>query len=178
MFFGRFFLDKEKDMIVDLYREADRLDYVLSTPNHHTGNLITNLARICGLPLSEDEAGLKVIRGQVPCYITSDVSPVYIFRLGGTKTANIYPDGRIEMKASVPAISKTLMSQTKHYNLPIEKTIIKTYILNDQKFRTDLHTHMNANLSADLLIALGIYHQIRYPLYYVKKLGLRLSRDQ
>ena len=40
------------------------------------------------------------------------------------------------------------------------------------KFRTDLHTHMNANLSPDCLIALGIIHQVRYPLYYIKKLKL------
>ena len=52
MFFGRFYLDKEKDMIVDLYREGERLSYVLRTPNHHTGNLISNLAKLCALPLS------------------------------------------------------------------------------------------------------------------------------
>ena len=178
MYFGRFTLDREKDIIVELYREGETLSYVLSTPNHHSGNLITNLARLCGLPLSLDEAGLKIIRGTVPCYITADGSSVYIFRLGGTKVANIFPDGRVEMKAAMPAISKTLMSQTKHYSLPIEKTIIKTYIEKDHKFRTDLHTHMNANLPADTLMALGLYHQILYPLYYVKKLSLRLTKDQ
>ena len=165
-------------MIVDLYREGERLSYVLRTPNHHTGNLISNLAKLCALPLSEDESGLKVIRGEVPCYITADGSYLYIFRLGGTKVANIFPDGRVEMKASIPAISKTLMSQTKNYSLPIEKTIIKTYILREQKFRTDLHTHMNANLPADVLMALGIWHQILYPLYYIKKLGLRITSGQ
>ncbi len=178
MFFGRFYLDKEKDMIVNLYREGERLSYVLRTPNHHTGNLISNLAKLCALPLSEDESGLKVIRGEVPCYITADGSYLYIFRLGGTKVANIFPDGRVEMKASIPAISKTLMSQTKNYSLPIEKTIIKTYILREQKFRTDLHTHMNANLPADVLMALGIWHQILYPLYYIKKLGLKITPAQ
>ena len=60
------------------------------------------------------------------------------------------------MKASVPAISKTLMSQTKDYRLDIKKTIVKTYIRSECKFRTDLHTHMNANLRPDILIALGI----------------------
>ncbi len=37
---------------------------------------------------------------------------------------------------------------------------------------------MNGNLPGDILIALGIAHQIRYPLYYVKKLGLELSGEQ
>ena len=165
-------------MIVILLKQDGDMFYELKTPNHSTGNLITNLARLCGLPLSRDENGLKVIRGQVPAYIDAYNRLIYIFRMGNTKIANIYPDGTIEMKASVPSISKTLMSQTKDYRLSVEKTIVKTYILEDVKFRTDLHTHMNANLPPDILIALGIFHQIRYPLYSVKKLGLRLSREQ
>jgi hypothetical protein len=92
--------------------------------------------------------------------------------------ANIYPDGRVEIKAQIPAISKTLMSQTKDYRLDEKRTIVKTYIRTELKFRTDLHTHMNANLHPDLLIALGICHQIRYPLYYIKKLGLRCTKAQ
>ena len=47
--FGQFFLDKEKDLVVDLYRDGDELTYVLRTPNHGTGNLITNLASLCDL---------------------------------------------------------------------------------------------------------------------------------
>ncbi|MBR3358199.1 MAG: hypothetical protein IKG46_10300 [Solobacterium sp.] len=177
-YFGHFYLDLEKDMIVDLFLEQDRMSYVLRTPNHNTGNLITNLARMCGLPLTYDASGKKIIEGTVPSYIDQYNRTLYIFRLGNTKVANIYPDGTIEMKASIPSISKTLMSQTKEYRLDISKTIIKTYILTECKFRTDLHTHMNANLSPDVLIALGIFHQIRYPLYYVKKLSLHVSDEQ
>ena len=177
-YFGQFCLDQEKDIIVDLYQDGETLSYTLTTPNHGTGNLITNLASLCRLPLSFDENGRKIIRGTIPCYIDAYNRKVWIFRLNDTKTANIYPDGTIEMKASIPAISKTLMSQSKHYALPFEKTIVKTYILNDYKFHADLHTHMNANLPADILIALGIHHRIRYPLYYIKKLGLRLTEEQ
>lgn len=177
-YFGRFFLDNEKDMIVELYLKNDEMFYVLRTPNHKTGNLITNLAKLCDLELSFDNNGLKIIEGKVPCYIDAENRKIYIFRLGNTKVANIFPSGRIEMKASIPAISKTLMSQTKDYKLDIARTIIKTYILNDVKFRSDLHTHMNANLSGDILIALAIKHQLRYPLYYVKKLNLTLSKKQ
>ena len=61
--FGHFYLDKEKDIIVDLFMESGALSYVLRTPNHSTGNLITNLADLCGLSISFDEGGLKVIRG-------------------------------------------------------------------------------------------------------------------
>ena len=176
--FGHFYLDKEKDLVVDLISEGDELRYVLRTPNHKTGNLITNLASLCNLELQTDDDGLKVIRGTLPCYIDGDNRTVYIFRLLDTKVANIYPDGRIERKASIPAIAKTLMSQTKDYSQDFRKTIVKTYILRECKFRTDLHTHMNANLNPDVLIALGIHHQIRYPLYYIRKLGLRLSPAQ
>ena len=184
--FQRFYLDKEKDIIVDLYMEAASaaagepapMHFILSTPNHGTGNLIRNLAALCDLPLSEGKDGLLVIKGVVPSYIDGYNKLVYIFRLGDTKVANIYPDGRIETKAHIPAISKTLMSQTKDYRLDEKRTIVKTYIRSENKFRTDLHTHMNANLHPDLLIALGICHQIRYPLYYIKKLGLRVSEEQ
>ncbi len=178
IWFQRFYLDKEKDIIVDLYKEGEELSYVLRTPNHHSGNLITNLARVCGLPLSYDEKGLKIIRGQVPCYVDAYDRTVYIFRMGNTKTANIYPDGTVEMKAYIPAISKTLMSQTKDYRGGEEEAIVKTYIRRECKFRTDLHTHMNANLSPDVLIALGIAHELRYPLYYIKKLNLSCSPAQ
>ena len=128
--FGTFYLDKEKDLVVDLYQEGEELRYVLRTPNHGTGNLIRNLAELCHLTLSEDDGGLLVIRGTVPCYIDRDNRKMYIFRLLDTKVATIFPDGTVELKASIPAISKTLMSQTKHYDLDYHKTIVKTYILN------------------------------------------------
>ena len=177
-FFGRFYLDQEKDIIIELDLTGETMSYVLRTPNHATGNLITNLARLCGLPLSLDTLGLKVIRGEIPCYVDARNREVYILHLGETKVANIYPDGTVERKATIPAIAKTLMSQTKDYRLDFRKTLVKTWILREYKFRTDLHTHMNANLDPDLLIALGIHHQIRYPLYYIKKLALRCTPAQ
>ena len=175
---NKFYLDKEKDIIVNLKKsKEDELTYILETPNHNTGNLITNLAKICGLETVKNENDMKIITGIIPASINGDNEEVYIFRLGGIKIANIYED-RIEIKAKIPAITKTFMSQTKNYKLPIEKSIVKTYILKKSKFRTDLHTHANANLSPDCLIALGISHQIRYPLYYIKKLNLKLSQKQ
>lgn len=177
-YFAQFFLDREKDIIVDLYRDGDDMKYVLRTPNHKTGNLISNLAKMCSLPISYDTNGLKIIEGIVPCYIDGYGREVYIFRLNGTKVANIFPSGIVEMKASIPAISKTLMSQTKDYQLDFSKTVVKTYIRKEYKFSTDLHTHMNANLTPDNLIALGIVHQIQYPLYYIRKLNLKLNVGQ
>ena len=176
--FNKFYLDKEKDIIVELYKsKQDEITYILRTPNHNTGNLITNLAKICNLETIKDENDMKIIKGTIPASINGDNEEVYIFRLGGIKIANIY-ENKIEIKAKIPAITKTLMSQTKNYKLPIEKTIVKTYILKKLKFRTDLHTHMNAILSPDCLIALGISNQIKYPLYCIKKLNLKLSKEQ
>ena len=176
--FGQFWLDKEKDIVTELYRDGENLHYVLRTPHHNSGNLITNLAKLCDLPLSEDENGLKVIRGEIPCYVDGENRKLWIFRMGNTKIANIWPDGSVEMKASVPSISKVLMSQTRDYQLSEAKTIVKTYIFSDCKFHSDLHTHMSANLVPEILIALGIRHQIRYPLYYIKKLRLRVTPEQ
>lgn len=176
---NKFYLDKEKDIIVNIYREnPDEVKYVLETPNHNTGNLITNLAKLCNVETVKNENDMKIITGTLPACINGDNEIVYILRLGGIKIANIYENGKVEIKAKIPAITKTLMSQTKNYNLPIEKTIVKSYILKKSKFRTDLHTHMNANLSPDALIALGIKHQLRYPLYYIKKLNLKMSKEQ
>lgn len=177
-FFGKFYLDKEKDIIVDLYKENERMFYTLSTPNHGSGNLITNLAKLVNMSVSRDENQYKILKGDILSYINGDNKVVYIMRLGNIKVANIYPNGQIERKAYIPAIAKTLMSQTKEYNLNINQTLVKTYIRTEVKFHSDLHTHRSANLSPDILIALGIHHQIRYPYYYIKKLQLKITENQ
>ncbi|MDO4378112.1 MAG: adenosine deaminase [Erysipelotrichia bacterium] len=171
-------MDKEKDIVVNLFLKHNILSYCLETPNHHTDNLICNLAKILQQPLSLNRQQLKVVKGTIPCFIKGDGQEVYVFRLAGTKIANIYPNGKIEINATIPAISKTLMSQTKDYKFDIRHTLIKSYILEDVKFKTDLHTHGNATLNPDVLIALGIKHQIRYPLYYIYKLNLILNEKQ
>ena len=177
-YFTCFFLDNEKDIIVNLYKDLDRMFYELKTPNHGTGNLIRNIAKRCKLPLEKGEDGMLIIKGEVPCFIDGNNRESYIFKLGDTEVASIFPDGTVDVKATIPAIAKTLMSQTKDLVLPLDKTIFKTYIRREIKFRADLHTHMNGNLTGDVLIALGIAHQIRYPLYYVKKLDLKLTDSQ
>ena len=178
-YLNEFYLDKEKDVVVELYKTQNEfeIEYIIRTPNHRSGNLIANLAKISGLDFTRDESGLKIIKGVIPASINGDNEILYIFRLGNIKIANIYDD-RIEIKAMMPAITKTLMSQTKDYEFDIEHTIVKSYLLKKSRFKTDLHTHMNANLSPDALIALGIVNQLRYPLYYIKKLNLKLTNLQ
>ena len=175
---NKFYLDKEKDIVVSIYKKNNDVFYTITTPNHHTGNLIDNLAKIAKLKVRKDNNDYKYIQESLPSFITARNTIVYIMRLGDIKVANIYPDGRVEQKATIPAINKTLMSQTKDYKLKIEHTIVKTYIKEQNKFRTDLHNHMNGNLYPDVLIALGIYHQIAYPYYYIKKLNLSLTKKQ
>ena len=62
IFFQQFYLDKEKDIAVDLRMEGERLLYTIRTPNHHSGNLITNLAKLCGLRTEEDDRGLRQLQ--------------------------------------------------------------------------------------------------------------------
>jgi len=178
-YFNRFYIDREKDIVVELYKadNMDEITYIIRTPNHKSGNLITNLAKICNLETIRDENNLKIIKNTIPASINGENEEVYIFRLAGMKIANIY-ENKIEVKAKMPAITKTLMSQTKQYNFDIKKSIVKSYIFKKSKFRTDVHTHMNANLSPDVLISLGIANQLRYPLYYIKKLNLKLTEKQ
>ena len=174
-----FYLDKEQDIRVNLYRiNDDDMYYCIETPNHNTGNLITNLAKVCKLETRKNSTGKRTIVGTLSASLNAENEEVYIFRLGGIKIANIYQNGKIEMKAKIPAITKVLMAQTKDYKISIEKTIIKSYILKKTKFRTDLHTHLNAMLTPEILIALGIKHQIKYPLYFIQKLNLKITDAQ
>ena len=175
--FGSIYLDKEKDIVVRLDMDRSVLRYTISVRNHQSNNLINNLAAAAGQKTTIQN-GKTVICGEIPCYIKGDGQRVYIFRLNGTKLANIYPDGKIEVNSLIPAIAKTLMSQTKDYKYSFRETLVKSYVPEKVKLSTDLHTHGNANLNADILIALAIKHQIRYPLYYVKKLGLSLTPAQ
>ena len=115
---SKFYLDKEKDIKVSMYREnEDELRYIIETPNHGTGNLITNLAKLCDVETVKDKNDMKIITGIIPASINGDNEIVYILRLGGIKLANIYEDGTIEVRAKVPAITKTL-------NVTDEKIII------------------------------------------------------
>ena len=52
-YFNRFYIDKEKDIVVELYKgqNADEITYIIRTPNHKSGNLISNLAKISGLEM-------------------------------------------------------------------------------------------------------------------------------
>ena len=177
--FAKFYLDKEKDIIVRLYQEKeDELKYIIETPNHKTGNLITNLAKVCGVETEKNENDMKVITGKIDACINDDGKELYILRLGGIKIANIYLNGTIERKAKIPSIIKVLMAQTKEYTFPVNKTIVKSYISKKAKFRTDIHTHLNQILQPDMLIALAIKHQINYSLYYINKLDIKLTQKQ
>ncbi len=175
--FGKFYLDKEKDIVVSLDMNRSVLTYTIFAINHRSDNLIKNLAAVSNQQTVLQD-GKTVITGIIPCYIKGDGRRVYIFRLNGLKIANIYPDGKIEVNALVPAIAKTLMSQTKDYKYSFRETLVKSYVREQVKLSTDLHTHGNANLNADILIALAIRHQIRYPLYYIRKLQLSVSPAQ
>ena len=176
-YFGKLYLDKEKDIVVTLGMDKTVLSYIIHASNHQSDNLINNLAAASGQTTTVKD-GRTVITGRIPCYIKGDGQRVYIFRLNGTKLANIYPDGKIEVNSVIPAIAKTLMSQTTDYKYSFRETLVKSYVKEEVKLSTDLHTHGNANLTADILIALAIKHQIRYPLYYIKKLQLTLSSAQ
>ena len=97
-YFGKLYLDKEKDIIVRLDMERSVLSYTIWAVNHQSDNLINNLAVITGQKTVFQD-GKTVITGEIPCYIKGDGQKVYIFRLNGTKVANIYPDGEIEVNS-------------------------------------------------------------------------------
>ena len=91
-----FYLDKEQDIKVSLSkRSEEELFYCIETPNHNSGNLITNLAKVCKLETRTGENNKRIITGILPASLNADNEEVYIFRLGGIKIANIYTDGHI-----------------------------------------------------------------------------------
>ena len=45
-YFGKFYLDKDKDIVVTLDMEKEVLSYIIDTLNHKSDNLINNLAII------------------------------------------------------------------------------------------------------------------------------------
>ena len=70
-YFGKLYLDKEKDIVVTLDMENGVLGYTISANNHRSDNLINNLAAISGQEtVSKD--GKTVIVGEIPCYIKGD----------------------------------------------------------------------------------------------------------
>ena len=93
--FGIFYLDKEKDIVVELDMDQDQLSYTIYATNHKSDNLINNLARVSCRPAAQKD-GRTVITGDIPCYIKGDGQRVYILRINGLKLANIYPDGKIQ----------------------------------------------------------------------------------
>lgn len=101
-YLNKFYLDKEKDIIVNLYRENDdEIIYVIETPNHHTGNLITNLAKVCNLETIKNEKDMKVIKGVIPAYVIGNSNKdIYILELGGVEVATIYEDGEVARACS------------------------------------------------------------------------------
>ena len=52
-YIGKFYLDNEKDIAVSIYKDNIGVYYEIHTPNHHTGNLIINLAKVCNLKTKE-----------------------------------------------------------------------------------------------------------------------------
>ena len=78
IFFQQFYLDREKDIVVDLLMEEDRLFHVIRTPNHHTGNLIRNMAKLFSLETTEDENGLLTIRNEIPCYVDGEIGRAHV----------------------------------------------------------------------------------------------------
>ena len=92
-YFTTFYLDKERDIVVNLYKSGeDELTYVIETPNHGTGNLITSLAKVSGKEISKNQKDLKIITGTIYASINSkneDVSNSYnIEWISGTLTIN------------------------------------------------------------------------------------------
>ena len=77
-YFGKLYLDKEKDIVVYLDMNGSVLSYTMEANNHQSKNLINNLAAISGQE-TVVKNGKTVIEGEIPSYIKGDGKRVYIF---------------------------------------------------------------------------------------------------
>ena len=65
-YFGKLYLDKEKDIVVTLWMDQSLLSYTIHAINHQSDNLINNLAAISGQKTTVQD-GRTVITGRIPC---------------------------------------------------------------------------------------------------------------
>ena len=77
-YINKFYLDNEKDIVVSIYEDNIGLFYVISTPNHHTGNLITNLAKLAKLNIKKDSNDMKYIKDTIVILINRN-NDVFFF---------------------------------------------------------------------------------------------------
>ena len=70
-YFGKFYLDKEKDIVVNLDMEDRALSYTILVNNHKSDNLINNLA-IISRQKTVIKDGKTMIKGEIPCYIKGE----------------------------------------------------------------------------------------------------------
>ena len=65
-YINEFYLDNEKDIKVSIYKNEKGIYYVIESLNHHTNNLIINLANVCCLKTKENSNGTKYIKEYIP----------------------------------------------------------------------------------------------------------------
>lgn len=68
------------------------------------------------------------------------------------------------------------MSQTNNYTISPSNIFYRNVI--KEKLKSNLHTHMNANLDPDTLIAIAIKFQLKMPLNFIKKINIKLYNKQ
>ncbi|MBQ9082835.1 MAG: hypothetical protein IJY28_04980, partial [Clostridia bacterium] len=64
-YFGKFYLDKEKDIVVSLDMNQSVLTYAIFAINHRSDNLINNLAAVSNQQ-TVLQNGKRVIPGTIP----------------------------------------------------------------------------------------------------------------
>ena len=163
------YLDKQKDIKVIIGVGKDnKFTYTISASNIKSDNLLNNIARLTQGDFDSETkqvTGLfKEIKGK---------KGQFQFKIDKFKSLKIDLVNNNILLPRIPVAIKTLMAQKS--NLQFNEL---SYIKKSESIKTDLHSHYTAMLDPEKLIALGLKHNINYPVSHIYALGLKIPDEQ
>lgn len=163
------YLDKQKDIKVTINRDENlEIVYEISISNFKSQKLLKNLAGLTQGEFDEKNGTVKgIFQGSF------DNKNRYTLNIERFNSIEIdLDDNTIEMPR-IPTVLKTLMAQKD--DLVFDRVKL---LDNLQETKTDLHSHYTAMLDPEKLIALGLKHNVSYPISHIYALGLEIPNEQ
>ncbi len=163
------YLDKQKDIkiIINRNENAD-IECEISAPNIKSTKLLNNLQNLLH---SNYDIDSNVLRGMLEeQYNEENIFDLEIDRFG---ILELDLDNNTISVPRIPVALKNLMCQKE--NLKFDDL---SYIEKSQSIKTDLHSHYTAMLDPEKLIALGLKHNVSYPISHIYALGLKIPDEK
>lgn len=163
------YLDKQKDIKVTISRdENSEIVYEISVPNFKSEKILKNLA---GLTQGEYDEKTGIVKGKFN--ESFDNTNLYTLNIERFNSIEIDLENNTIEMPRIPVVLKTLMAQKNELVFDRVK-----FLDNLNETKTDLHSHYTAMLDPEKLIALGLKHNINYPVSHIYALGLKIPDEQ